>query len=156
MRGRDARMINTRPPWAQPWTHMMPVRASSNTSFIHRHDSHGMTLPGVHSGVRHNYHSLRSDLRWPGVRYPHRWPPRPHVPCRQPHKPLLPLEPHRHADHFAHDAYTLLRSVRRCRIVLTVISSSITPMPTSTCPAHGWRRLGSHPRCSTGPLCCLP
>jgi hypothetical protein len=46
MRRRDAPMINTRPPWTQPWPYMVPVRASSNISFVHMHDSHGMTLPG--------------------------------------------------------------------------------------------------------------
>jgi hypothetical protein len=121
MRSRGAPMINTRPPWTQPWRHMVPVTASSNTSFIHMHDSHGMTLPGVHSGVCHSYHFLRSDPRRPGVHSPHRWPPRPHVACRQLQEPLPQLEPYRHADHFAHDAYTLLRSETDRRISLPLL-----------------------------------
>jgi hypothetical protein len=121
MRSGDAPMINTRPPWTQPWTHMVPVRASSHTFFVHMHDSHGMTLPGGPLGVRHSYHSLRSDPRGPGVRYPHRWPPRPHVPCSESIVPLLRFEPHRHADHFAHDAYTLLSSEADRRISLLQI-----------------------------------
>jgi hypothetical protein len=42
---------------------MTPVRVASNCSVVHLHASHGLTLPGGHSGVRHSCRSLRSDTR---------------------------------------------------------------------------------------------
>src|SRR5687768_11174990 len=54
MRSRDASMLNTRAYWTTPWMKVTPVGASSNSSFVHMHASHGMTLPV--SPLRHAPH----------------------------------------------------------------------------------------------------
>jgi hypothetical protein len=63
------------------------------------------------------------------------------VPCKPPHGPLLHLEPHRHTDHSAHDAHTLLRSEtdRRISLLLYLWLQPLIDAPVQDCLDHHLR-----------------
>jgi hypothetical protein len=151
MRSRGAPMINTEPPWAQPRTSLTPARASRNTSFGHMLDSHGRTLLGGLFRRPHSYRSLWFDLRRPRVRSPHQWPPRSHVPCRQPPEPLLQFAPQCPDDHLAHNVYTQLRRKLEQRRSL-LLSLWRQPQAGAPMQAHLDRHLRIDPRLADGPV----